>query len=299
MSSSYAIASSLIGGKIEKFSWQYQNQTFTIISETLGQGLPVLLLPAFSTVSSRTEMQGIARGLSSDFQVTALDWLGFGESERPSVNYCPELYHQLLLDFVAEKFDRPVAVVAAGHAAGYAMKLAQQKPNVWSKIVLVAPTWRGPLPTMGANPTLANTVKNVVQSPFLGQFLYKLNTAPSFLKWMYSRHVYADAAKLTDTFIQTKWQITQQPGARFAPAAFVTGNLDPVRSRQDFLQTFQPLPAPTLVILAENAPPKSKAEMEAVTQIPAIQTHTLPGTLGLHEEFASQVVDIIQPFLLE
>ncbi|MGB3559581.1 MAG: hypothetical protein WBA24_13655, partial [Geitlerinemataceae cyanobacterium] len=77
-----------------------QDQTFTVISETLGQGMPVLLLPAFSTVSSRTEMQGIARGLSDRFQVTAIDWLGFGDSDRPSLNYCPSIYHQFLKNFV-------------------------------------------------------------------------------------------------------------------------------------------------------------------------------------------------------
>lgn len=283
---------------MEKFIWQYQTQTFTVISETVGQGSPVLLLPAFSTVSSRTEMQGIARKLSDRFQVTAIDWLGFGDSDRPSVNYCPQLYHQFLQDFVTAKFDRPVAIVAAGHASGYVMQLAQKTPNIFSKIVLIAPTWRGPLPTMGATPPIANTVKNLVRSPFLGQFLYKLNTAPSFLKWMYSRHVYTDATQLTDDFIQTKWQITQKSGARFAPAAFVTGNLDPVRSREDFLQYFQPLPVPTLAILAENAPPKSKAEMEALAEIPGIQTQKLPGTLGLYEEFAEAVVEAVEPFLL-
>lgn len=299
MKSIATVKTNRIGGKTDTYSWQYHNQTFTAISETLGQGSPVLLLPAFSTVSSRGEVQGIARGLSSQFQVTALDWLGFGESDRPSLNYCPQLYHQFLHDFVTHKFARPVAIVAAGHAAGYVIKLAQENPNVCAKIVLIAPTWRGPLPTMGASPTIANTVKTIVRSPFLGQFLYKLNTAPSFLKWMYSRHVYTDPSKLTENFIQTKWQITQQSGARFAPAAFVTGNLDPVRSRQDFLKTFQPLPVPTLAILAENAPPKSKAEMEALMEIPGIQTYQLPGTLGLHEEFAEDVVEIIQPFLLE
>ncbi len=208
------------------------------------------------------------------------------------------IYHQFLQDFITAKFDRSVAIVAAGHASGYVMQLAQKTPNIFSKIVLIAPTWRGPLPTMGATPPIANTVKNLVRSPFLGQFLYKLNTAPSFLKWMYSRHVYTDATQLTDDFIQTKWQITQQPGARFAPAAFVTGNLDPVRSREDFLQYFQPLPVPTLAILAENAPPKSKAEMAALAEIPGIQTQKLPGTLGLYEEFADELVEAVEPFLL-
>ena len=52
---------------------------------------------------------------------------------------------------------------------------------------------------------------------------------------MYRRHVYGNPIHVTPEFVDTKWRTTQQPGARFAPAAFVTGLLDPVQNRDDFL----------------------------------------------------------------
>lgn len=75
--------SAQIGGTVQTFQWEWQNQTFAIAYETCGSGSPVLLLPAFSTVSTRGEMQGIAEQLAPHFQVVALDWLGFGQSDRP------------------------------------------------------------------------------------------------------------------------------------------------------------------------------------------------------------------------
>ena len=289
---------------IREYFWNCQGQQIRVVYETLGQGTPVLLLPAFSTVSTRGEMQPLAQLLASQFQTVALDWPGFGESDtadatlrdRPPLNYQPTIYQQFLQDFVTNVFDKPIAVIAAGHAAGYAMQLAQK--GVFSKIVLVAPTWRGPLPTMmGKPPETFSMVRAAVRSPILGQFLYKLNTAPSFLRWMYRRHVYTDATKLTPDFIEQKWQITQRSGARFAPVAFVTGGLDPFLNRSDFLAQFQPLPAPTMVIIAEQAPPKSKAEMEALAALPGIQTHRISGSLGLHEEHADAVAEAVLPFL--
>jgi hypothetical protein len=74
--------------------------------------------------------------------------LGFGESDRPGLDYSPVLFHQLLHDFVRDTFSQTIAIAAAGHAAGYALQLAQQ-PNTCSKLVLIAPTWRERLPTMG------------------------------------------------------------------------------------------------------------------------------------------------------
>jgi pimeloyl-ACP methyl ester carboxylesterase len=295
-----------IGGTVRQYVWNWQGQSVTIVYEILGQGTPVLLLPAFSTVSTRAEMAKIARSLSSQYQAVALDWPGFGQSDRLPLDYQPSLYRQLLKDFVRSLFDTPIIVVAAGHASGYAIKLAKDCPEAVLKLVLVAPTWRGPLRAMGVTQGVAGTVRQLVRSPILGQFLYKLNTTSSFLRLMYRRHVYVNADLLTPEFIAAKREITQQPGARFAPAAFVTGRIDPVENRSEIVDCIQSLSIPILVILAEQAPPISKREMEAIAQgsapkasanLPGISSVKLPGTLGIHEENSDSVAGAILTFL--
>lgn len=286
-----------IGGTVQTFQWQWQNQSFTSAYETRGSGSPVLLLPAFSTVSTRGEMQGIAEQLAPHFQVVAMDWLGFGQSDRPALDYQPTLYRQLLQDFLQSQFDQPIAVVAAGHAAGYTMHVAQQTPCPWSKMVLVAPTWKGPLRVMGAPTPVRDAVRELVRSPGIGEVLYTLNTAPAFLKFMYRQHVYVDANKLTPEFMQQKYAITQHSGGRYAPAAFVTGTLDPMQDHDEFLQIGQALSVPTMVVIGEQSPGQSKAEMEALAALLGIQSDRLPGSLGLHEEYASEVAAIVVPFL--
>lgn len=286
-----------IGGVTQNYLWTWQEQPIKVVYETLGAGTPVLLLPAFSTVSTRGEMRGIAQSLSSQFQVFALDWPGFGDSDRLPLNYNAALFHQFLQDFVRDNLNPPTIIVAAGHAAGYAMRLARNTPQACSKLVLVAPTWRGPLPTMGVNPSVAGGVRELVRSPFLGQVLYQMNTTPSFLRLMYGRHVYVDNSQLTPEFITNKREITQQPGARYAPAAFVTGAIDPVTERADFLAYFQPLPVPVMVIMGEKVPPKSREEMEVLAKLPGVQSTTLPGSLGMHEEYSGAVSTVIKDFL--
>ena len=286
-----------MGGAIHNYRWTWQGQVQIVVYETLGEGTPVLLLPAFSTVSTREEMGGIAKHLSSQFQVITLDWPGFGESERSALDYRSPLYAQFLQDFARDILDKPTAVVAAGHAAGYAVQLAQKMPQSVSRIVLVAPTWRGPLPTMGANPQVSGMVRELVRSPILGQFLYQMNTTSSFLRLMYGRHVYVEEAKLTPEFISHKREITQQAGARYAPAAFVTGAIDPVQERDEFLGYFQSLSAPVMVIIGEQVPPKSREEMEAIAGLPGVQSAVLPGSLGMHEECAGAVSEVILHFV--
>lgn len=290
------ISPTAIRAQHQSYNWLYQGRSHTIAYETLGQGPSVLLLPAFSTVSSRTELAGIAQLLAPHFQVITLDWLGFGASDRPPVNYDRSLYQQLLQDFVQQCCPHPLAIVAAGHAAGYAMHLVQHQPSWCSKLLLVAPTWKGPLRAMGAPIPVASGVRNLVRSPLLGQALYALNTHPAFLKWMYQRHVYVNRDKLTPDFITLKHQITQKAGARFAPAAFVTGGLDPMSDREEWLRVGRSLALPVQAIVPEQAPPQSKAEMEALAKLPQIQAQQVPGTLGVYEEYAVEVGHIALAF---
>ena len=286
-----------IGGNVSRYNWHWQGKQYQVVYETVGQGNPVLLLPAFSTVSSRTEMKGIAQILAAQYQVTVLDWLGFGDSECPSLDYNPALFNQLLQDFVAAVFNRSIILIAAGHAAGYALQLAQDRPNIVSKLILVAPTWQGPLRVMGLPEGVRNGVKNLVRSPLWGQTLYYFNTTPSFLRLMYKRHVYVDETKLTPEFIAEKHQITSKKGARYGPAAFVTGAIDPVTNREQFLSYLLSVSMPILIIVAENSPPKSKAEMLAMAELEQVQTVKLPGTLGIYEEYSETVSEVIQEFL--
>jgi alpha-beta hydrolase superfamily lysophospholipase len=105
------------------YDWRCNQNPVSIAYEVLGSGLPILLLPALSTISTRDEMRPLAEKLAAKYQVYLLDWVGFGESDRPAVKYEPKMLRMMLRAFVEETFDAPIVVMAAGHAAGYVMEL--------------------------------------------------------------------------------------------------------------------------------------------------------------------------------
>ncbi len=282
----------------QTYQWNWLGKSVAVAYEVAGSGEPILLLPSFSTVSSRSEMAGLATYLIPQFQVTSLDFPGFGDSDRLSLDYSPALYQQFLADFIRDNYSTPIMVIAAGHAAGYAIDQAATVPQSITKLILVAPTWRGPLPTMarGQKPWL-KWVRDLIRTPMIGQFLYQLNTTPSFLGFMYRRHVYTDPLSLTPEILARKRALTQQPGARFGAAAFVTGGLDPYINRATAISRLQSLKIPVLLAIGESSPPKSTAEMIALAEVAGVESCTLPGTLGLHEEYPSQLYTVIQHFL--
>ncbi|MEA2626470.1 MAG: hypothetical protein QOD06_2515 [Candidatus Binatota bacterium] len=284
-----------------EFWWKHRGRVVRVVYDVLGEGPEVLCLPAFSTVSSREEMRPLAERLAEEFRVVLLDWPGFGESTRPRFRYRPELYRRFLSDMLETSPRSTYAVVAAGHAAGYALTLAaSRRRSPWSRLVLVAPTWTGPLPAMlGHRPVASRALEAAVRAPLLGHALYRLSTSAPRLESMLRHHVYGDPAFVSDAVVRGKQATARRLGARFAAAAFVTGALDPVRSRDEILGLLRPPMVPTLSLVAENAPANARAGMEAIAAEPGVRARRVPGGLLSHEEHPDANAEAILPFLTE
>jgi pimeloyl-ACP methyl ester carboxylesterase len=255
--------------------------------------------PSISTISSREEMRRLAEGLAAQgCSCMLVDWSGFGDSSRGRLGYGPQLYHHFLADFKAAVVPRGAAVAAAGHAASYALVLARDRPGVWSNAVLLAPTWRGPLPTaMGEHPRAYAWARRLVGTPVIGEAPYRLNTLRSVIGLMYRRHVYSEAGLITPAFVEKKQNLARRPGARFGSVASVTGNLDPVSDRGAFLALFHPSPVPILVFCGNATPPRSKAEIAVLAGQSGIDLRWVARALGLHEECAQTIADPIVRFV--
>ncbi|MDQ0473283.1 alpha/beta fold hydrolase [Labrys wisconsinensis] len=263
-----------------------------------GAGPAVLLLPALSSISTRAEMRPLARRLAPGFRTLGVDWPGFGDRPRPRLDWSPDLLSRFLAEVIAGTGPL-AAIVAAGHAATYALRHLAAHPGSAGRLVLVAPTWRGPLPTMmgGPRPWFAR-IRAALDAPVLGPMLYAANLSRFVVERMAREHVYSDPAFLDAARLAEKRGVTTAPGARHASVRFVTGALDRVGEREAFLALLRGAGVPVLLVHGAETPPRSRAEMEAAAAVPGVAAVQLPrGKLGLHEEFADAVGAEILAFL--
>jgi pimeloyl-ACP methyl ester carboxylesterase len=280
-----------------RIGWTWRGESVELGCETRGCGPAVLMLPALSSISTRAEMRPLADALSATLTTTAVDWPGFGDGPRPAVAWQPDAFRDFLA-FLLQTSGRPFATIAAGHAAGYLIAHAAAHPGSAGRLILVAPTWRGPLPTMMGGRRAFRTIADLVDLPVIGPALYRLNVNRPMIRMMVAGHVYADPAWLAGPRLAEKLAVTGARGARHASFRFVAGALDPMATRAEFLAAARALVDPTLVVYGARTPPKSRAEMEALAQLPGIATSVLPdGKLAVHEEFPAPVAEAVRAFL--
>ena len=95
-----------------------------------------------------TKQRPLQERLCANYRTVTIDWPGFGDQPRARYDWRPEIYSDFLSYLTGTVLPPVHAVIAAGHAATFALLHACAHPGSFKRLVLLAPTWRGPLPTI-------------------------------------------------------------------------------------------------------------------------------------------------------
>lgn len=260
------------------------------------------------------EWRGVAKDILErsgklNLRATIVDWPGLGFSSRPKMDYDADVMENFVVDFINEisSSENDLLVFGGGHAAtivGRAAKKGLVKPKA---IAAVAPTWAGPLPIVFGRDSSMQTryglLRGILRTPGAGWMMYNMLVSnEGAIQSQYKSHVYANPQNVTPAFVQSRYKLTTEKGSRYVPAAFLTGLLDPVNSRDEFLELFSGLEGkiPILVVSTEGSPKRSKAEMEALREARGVSKFVkVAGALLPHEEYPSMVAEELYKFLQE
>jgi len=213
-----------------------------------GTGTPIVLLHSFNAAASPFEIRPIFERLAeaTDRPLYALDWLGFGRSARPDVDYHPALYHDQLYRFLTTVVGEPVDLVGLSLSCEYAAYAALQTAPLVRRLALICPTGlsekRGPSFLGKAGIRLADRI---------GAFdlLFHRLTRRASLKDFYERQVFLDPAALPDELLDYASVTSHAQGAPSAPRRFVDGSLFLDRVADD---VYARLYRPTLILTPQR-----------------------------------------------
>jgi pimeloyl-ACP methyl ester carboxylesterase len=238
---------SVLRGDEGRYAWEHGDIFYTV----RGRGAPLLLVHGIYAGASSFEYRRVFEPLARQFRVYALDLLGFGLSARPAVAYTPGLYIQLLQDFAGQVMgaaDHPISVVASSLGAALTIRAVDERPDLFERLVLIEPTGIETLNSPSESP-VRRSVRGVLRSPLLGQGVYNLVASRSSIRYFLKRQTYADPDAVTPALVDYYYTTAHQPGARFAPASFISGTLDtPVTS------AYERLTVPILLVWGKDAP---------------------------------------------
>lgn len=256
------VLESVLPGEAHLYKWTYGQIYYQILGAQ--DAPPLVLVHAPGIGTSSYEMHDIVRELAQSHRVYALDLLGFGLSDAPTIAYTADTYVTLVSDFLTTVVGRPATLLASGLSCHYCAAVAATHPELCSGLVLLSPQHQR-----------ANVIAFMARLPFFGLALYSL-LAMRFLFPERNREL----KRVKEQSRHYRLAAAHQLNAHRAGLAFLAGKLAMVDSATRFAAIQQPV-----------------LELWGTQRLQEVQTHAL-------QEFAtphSQLVLLrdVGPYVLE
>ncbi len=212
--------------------------------ERPGTGTPIVLLPGVSPVASCHEVAPLFEALAALTQrpLKAMDWLGFGRSDRPAIRYHAGLYQRQLLRYLSQAGE-PCDVVAWGLGAEYAAAVAVAAPHLVRRLVLVAPSG---LDRGSEGSLMERFVVGLTGGTGAYRLAFELRSRAVGIHRYYAEEVFTTDAPVPEPLVDAALVATSAAGASHAPRRLSEGLLfmDEYAHR-----SYATLHCPTLVVL--------------------------------------------------
>ncbi len=245
------------------WQWRGHNVYYVKAGEQHSQRPPLLLVHGFGASTDHWR-KNIAE-LNHDFEVYAIDLLGFGRSGKPKLQYGGDLWRDQLHEFITEVIGEKV-VLAGNSLGGYAsLCVAAQRPDSAAGLVLLNSA--GPFSKDQASvepetlqaeiePSLNEKLQNLLGD--IAKLIFKQPLA-QFILFQYIRQpwvirqtlekVYLDKSAITDQLIE---EIRRPSGDKGAFDVFCSVFSTPQGEKVDVL--LQQLTCPLLLLWGEADP---------------------------------------------
>lgn len=203
-----------------------------------GLGRPLALIHSINAAASAMEMKPLFDRYRGKRPVYAIDLPGFGLSSRADQRYSPELFKRAILDWIEEIANsEAVDVIALSLASEFAALAVIEAPHRFRSLTLISPTGFG-----DQTLTPSELRRKSLSVPLWSQAFYDLLTSRASLHYFLQKTF---EGPVPDELIEYSYETSHQPGARFAPLYFLSGELFTPGVRRSI---YESVPVPVLVL---------------------------------------------------
>jgi pimeloyl-ACP methyl ester carboxylesterase len=262
-------------------------------------GRPLVFLHSINAVASAHEMRPLVQRShrESERPIYALEWLGFGHSDRPDVSYTPELLEDQLEHFLEQVVGTEAGgadVVGLSLGASYAAEVARRRPDLIRSLVAIEPTGLGSEPSEIGR----GWARLLFTLPGVQRAFYDRLTAPEALYNFARDNLFSPEFGVPEEFVEFGVKTARVEGAAAPLDDFLSGRL----FERDALESYLRMRQPTLVVHGTVG----GRRLESFTRVPAeleakrgVRVVALPTGALPHWERPGEVVEHVRSFYAE
>ncbi len=275
------------------WQWQGHNIYYVHAGNKQPNRHPLLLIHGFGASTDHWQ-KNIAQ-LQEEFEVWAIDLLGFGRSEKPKLQYSGDLWRDQLKAFITEIIGQPV-MLAGNSLGGYAsLCVASQCPETSKGLILINSA--GPFSDTQkvTKPKRVQTVmRSILLQPWASYLLFQYMRRPGNIRKTLNK-VYYNKEAVTEQLVNDIYRPSCDIGAA---QVFASVFKTPQGETVDHL--LQELKHPLLILWGEKDPWMNAQERGKKYRqyYPNLTEYYLEAGHCPHDEIPDQVNSLIRDWML-
>lgn len=280
--------------------WQWQGYSIYYVkagSKPTGRP-PILLVHGFGASTDHWR-KNIAQ-LQEEFEVWAIDLLGFGRSAKPDIQYSGNLWRDQLNDFITQVIGQPTVLVGNSLGGYAALCVAAQYPTAAAGLILLNSAGPFTEAQIAEKPDTLKTringlIRSILLQPWASFLLFQYARQRSLIRKTLQK-VYLDQSAVTDQLVEEIYRPSCDKGAA---QVFASVFKTPQGEKIDVL--LAQLNCPLLLLWGEGDPWINARERGAKFRqhYPNLTEYYLQAGHCPHDEIPEQVNELIGSWILE
>ena len=212
-----------LGGEAGTYAWKHGQIFYRHAGEETAP--PLLFVHGIGAGARSFMWRRNFLPLAREHRTYAVDLLGFGYSDKPAAApYSADLYVELISDFLREVVARPAAIVAHTLSAAFAVRVADEHPELINSLALVSPTGAD---SLSARPGVTGAAfYGLLHSPVLGTSFYNAVTSERGVRDYARDQLFYERRFATPRLVAHYYAVSHLPGSQYAATAFLSGYLN-------------------------------------------------------------------------
>ena len=207
------------------------------------RGPPLLLLHGTALDSAKLTYGQLMPKLSQNFRVFALDWPGYGKSDKPVTEYTMAFYEEVLRAFVTYLELDKVNLVAFSMGGGVALQYALARPDQLISLVLIDSYGLGSSVHVPLLPYLALRLPGIAPALW-----WAIKQSRFLLRWCLKRFVFGRSTEVTEQLVDEVRAQLELEGLQFAFTNWLRGEVGRFRLVTSHHTRLRQLDVPTLLV---------------------------------------------------
>ncbi len=233
-------------GELKDFQSKWADR-ISYYADQNGKGTPILLLHSINAAASAYEMKPIFEHFKGKRPVYAIDLPGYGFSNRSDRLYSPQLYQNVITEFLREVVGKPADIVALSLSCEFAALSCAHDPGLVHSLVMISPTGFNPPKTdkITERANQRGTRSNLYAGlavPLWNRPLFDLISSRPSIQFFLNKSF---EGLVPEQLVDYAYQSAHQPCAQYAPTYFLSGKLFTPAVRET---VYRVLEVPVLVL---------------------------------------------------